>query len=94
MTADTIAALAALVAAVGGIVAAVLAYRSKRAAEASKDATDANAARLMLVEGVVMTLGPALDGRLTELLKAEIGKARAEGVLQGGQDQRDIEAGR
>lgn len=80
--ASIITALAALVAAAGGILAAVLAYRARRGVE---DATEA----LTVIEGEVREVGERIDGRLTELLKSTSALARAEGVAQGEQSQRD-----
>lgn len=77
-----ITAVAALVAACGGIIAAVLAHRARRGVE------DASAA-LTLIEGEVREVGDRIDGRLTELLKSTSALARAEGVAQGEQSQRD-----
>jgi predicted dinucleotide-utilizing enzyme len=91
VTADTITALAALVAAVGVIITSVLALWAKHAAERSRQVVENSAAELTVIKGVVMELGPALDGRLSQLLKAEIAKARSEGLLDGAQAQRDRE---
>ena len=88
--------LAALVTAVGVFVAVVIGYLNRRAAAAAKvEATNAKdaareaAARLIVVEGAVVEVGVRIDGRLTELLESETGRARAEGVAQGEQEQRD-----
>lgn len=80
--ASFITAIAALLAAVGGIVAAILAYRARRGVE------DASLA-LTVIEGEVREVGERIDGRLTELLKSSSALARAEGVAQGEQSQRD-----
>lgn len=83
--ASVITAIAALVAACGGILAAVLAYRARRGVEVATEA-------LTIIEGEVREVGERIDGRLSELLKSSSALARAEGVAQGEQSQRDRSA--
>jgi hypothetical protein len=99
----TITAIASVIAAIGLIVTGVLAYLARRAtlaaAERATVAADAAVAAQLAAESskkaIVATqdgifeLGKQIDGRLSELLKSSSALARAEGVAQGEQAQRD-----
>jgi hypothetical protein len=80
--AANITAVAALVAAIGGIVAAVLSYRARRRVEDVE-------ALVINIDGEVREVGRRIDGRLSKLLETTGALARAEGVAQGEQAQRD-----
>ena len=91
-----VTALSALVAAIGAVAAVFVGFLNRKAAAASKVAAEAAKVaaertdeRLIVVEGAVVEIGPAIDGRLTELLASETGRARAEGIAAGEQQQRD-----
>lgn len=100
----TITAAGSLVAAVGAALAVVLGYANRRAARiaAEKATVAANAAVaardaaeeskkdiIAATEDGLVIIGRQLDGRLSELLKEARALARAEGVAQGEQAQRD-----
>lgn len=99
----TITAIASVVAAIGLIVTSVLAYLSRRAtqlaAERATIAADAAVAAQTAAESAkkeivatangIFEVGKKLDGRLTELLASETALARAQGIAQGEQAQRD-----
>jgi hypothetical protein len=105
--AEVITATAALVAAVGAVAAVVVGYLNRRAMTAAKEkavhaanaAAEAKAAaqvtssRLVIVEDKIVEVGKQIDGRLSELLASETGRARAEGIAQGEQTQRDRASG-
>jgi hypothetical protein len=80
-----ITAVAALIAAIGGIVAAVLAHRARKRVDVVEKA-------LITIDGEVREVGKRIDGRLSELLRSSGALARAEGVAQGEQAQRDRSA--
>ena len=92
----TITAIGALVTALGVILVAYWAYRGKeRASKAADLAADAKK-EIVAVGDKLYLLDKRVDGRLTELLaqaRAEgvsnANLARAEGVAQGEQAQRD-----
>jgi hypothetical protein len=48
---------------------------------------------LAIVRGKVVEIGKQVDGRLSELLASEVGRAHAEGVTAGEQSQRDRASG-
>jgi hypothetical protein len=87
--ASIITAVAALVAACGGIVAAILAYHARVKAEEARQKAAQAVGELIVIEGEVRKVGEAIDGRLTTLLATTQALARAEGIAQGEQAQRD-----
>lgn len=102
----TITAIASVVAAVGLIVTSVLAYLSRRATQraaeratiaadaavAAQAAAEASKKAIVATQDGIFELGKQIDGRLSELLKSSAALARAEGVAQGEQAQRDRSA--
>lgn len=87
--AEFLTAIAALIAALTASIAAIgVLWTRRKAAEAAEAALAAKRA-LVEIDGAIFGLGERIDGRLSELLKAETGKARAEGIAQGEQAQRD-----
>jgi hypothetical protein len=91
--ASTITALGTLVAAIGAV---ILAWRnSQKADEAKVKATLAAEAAAAAQREVIATkdgvfeVGRQIDGRLTQLMASATALARAEGVAQGEQRQRD-----
>jgi hypothetical protein len=89
---DTMAALAALAAALGafltGLAALVVGIRNGRKADVAQQLTEQVRADLIQTRDGVYELGPKVDGKLDELLKATQAAARAEGHIEGVADER------
>lgn len=92
----TLTALASLVIAIGVIVSAVLSYRTRQATAAASAASanaqraaEASQAEVIAIKGEVYEIGKRIDGRLSELLTEQTGRARAEGITFGEQAERD-----
>jgi gamma-glutamyl:cysteine ligase YbdK (ATP-grasp superfamily) len=97
----TLAAITALIVAVGAFVLNFLKERASEraekaaaravvAAEAAKAAAESNDAKLIEIDGKISTLGKAVDGRLTALIKSleenaniRVTAAKASGKLEG-----------
>jgi hypothetical protein len=75
-------ALGALVTACGAVYAAIQARKGRKIANEVD-------AKIVRIGEDVYEIGRRVDGRLSELLAAEKGQARAEGVAAGEQSQRD-----
>lgn len=88
----TIAAVGTLVTAVGTILIAFWAYRAKTHAARAAELAASNKGDIAVVQGEVREVGSRIDGRLTALLKSSSDLARAEGVAQGEQSERDRSA--
>jgi hypothetical protein len=82
----------AIISAVGLILAAVVGLATQlivRRLNEAKTVAERSAAVLIEVGDKVFAVGEQVDGRLSELLREARALARAEGVAQGEQSQRD-----
>jgi hypothetical protein len=99
----TFTALGTLVAAIGAVLAVILSFLNRRAAtearakaddaahaaERAKVAAEDSKREIIATKEGVFEVGRQIDGRLSELLRSSTALARAEGVAQGEQSQRD-----
>jgi hypothetical protein len=88
-----------LVSIAGTIIAAVAAIYAAWSARQARKAADKSNDGVIQVDGKLYSLGKQIDGRLSELLAGKdresvnaVNLARAEGVAQGEQSQRDRNA--
>jgi len=90
--AGIIAAVGSVITALGVILVGYWAYKGKNRADDAKRASENNNARIVELDGKLYTLGVNVDGRLSELLRVSTEAARAQGVAEGEQAQRDRQA--
>ncbi len=91
--AATITALATLVAAIGAVLVGIRNSRKAEvaaiAATIAKEAAEASQREVVATKDGVFEVGRQIDGRLTQLMATATALARAEGIAQGEQAQRD-----